>query len=129
MAKYLQCTMSAGIDFRIERKSSERSPIAQFVKVIHVAGGANVRDNHSIMTPIGAMTEVSDEEFAALCANRVFSNMKANGYIVVTEDHHLDVKDNKKKDKSAQKTPEHYEKTRKGRDNPVPTTGGIDTDA
>lgn len=120
MAKYLQATMSAGIDITI-RKKDGNSPVAQAVRTIHVNGGANVHDRRSMITPIGAMTEVSDEEYALLEADHTFRQLKANGHIVVTGDHHLNVKDNEKKDKSAQLTPEDFKKLRKGSESPVPT--------
>jgi len=124
MAKYIQATMSAGIDFHI-RKQSKGSPVAQTVKVIHVNGGANVRDKNSIFTPVGAVTEVSDEDYALLLKDPTFKQLVENGGIVANDNHHLDVKDNKPKDNSAQKTPEHYEQTRKGKESPTPTTEPI----
>lgn len=124
MAKYLQCTMSAPVDFEI-RKDVKNSPVAQVTKVIRVAGGANVRDRKSIYTPNGLMTEVSDEDYALLEQDQLFRQLKANGYIVVTSDHHLNVNDNEKKDKSAPKTPEDFQKERKGSENPVPVVGAI----
>lgn len=125
MAKYIQATMSAGVNFRIFA-DAPRSPIAQVVRTIHVNGGANVRDKNSIFTPNGMMTEVSDEDYALLEKNSLFNQLRANGYIVVTNDHHLDVKDNKPKDKSAQKTPDYYRKTRAGHENPVPSTEPVE---
>ena len=96
------------------------------LKEIPVAGGANVRDAKSIMTPNGACTEVSDEDFALLEKNHVFQEMVASGHIIVTTDHHLNVKDNKKKDGAAPKTPNDYKESRKGSESPVPTTGAPD---
>ena len=122
MAKYIQATMSAGVD--IEIRANDNAPIAKTLKVIHINGGANVRDRKSILTPIGAMTEVSDKDYEDLEKDQLFQQLKKNGYIVVRDDHHLNVKDNEKKDKSAPKTPQDYEKT--GKDGqpagPTPTT-------
>lgn len=124
MSKYVQATMSAGIDFNI-RKEVKGSPVAQTVSVIHVNGGANVRDKNSIFTPVGAVTEISEEEYALLLKDATFKQLVENGGIVVNDNHHLDVKDNNAKDKSAQKTPAHYAQTRKGKENPIPTTEPI----
>lgn len=128
MAKYVQSTMSAGLDVRIYKKDNG-SPIKQVLKTIHINGGANVRDKNSIFTPNGAMTEVSDEDFELLMKDHTFKEMLNNKYIVVTGDHHLNTKENAPKDKSAQKTPEYYEKVRKGKENPVPTTEPVSPEA
>lgn len=128
MAKYVQSTMSAGLDVRIYKKDNG-SPIKQVLKTIHINGGANVRDKNSIFTPNGAMTEVSDEDFELLMKDHTFKEMLNNKYIVVTGDHHLNTKENNPKDNSAQKTPEYYEKVRKGKENPVPTTEPVSPEA
>lgn len=128
MAKYIQATMSAGLDVRIFKKENG-SPIKQVLKTIHINGGANVRDKNSIFTPNGAMTEVSDDDFELMMKDHTFKEMLENKYIVVTGDHHLNTKENAPADKSAQKTPEYYEKVRKGRENPVPTTEPLSPEA
>ena len=128
MAKYVQSTMSAGLDVRIYKKDNG-SPIKQVLKTIHINGGANVRDKNSIFTPNGAMTEVSDEDFELLMKDHTFKEMLKNKYIVVTGDHHQNTSENAPKDKSAQKTPEYYEKVRKGKENPVPTTDPLSPEA
>ena len=125
---FLQCTMSAGLDVHI-RKDIKGSPVAQTAKVIHIAGGANVRDKNSIYTPIGAMTEVSEEDFELLKKDPTFAQMYKNKYIVAKNDNRLDVRDNAPKDKSAQKTDEDFKKEREGKENPVPTTEPVSPDA
>lgn len=119
MAIYLQATMSAGCDIHI-RNEAKGSPIAKTVKVIHIKGGANVRDKNSIFTPKGALTEVSDADYELLKQEPTFARMVKNGFIVATNDHHLDVKDNEAKDKSAQKDDSYYKETRAESESPVP---------
>ena len=125
MARYLQCTSSAGTKFKIlSPKDDPKNPKPLILKEIQVAGGANVRDAKSIMTPNGACTEVSDEDYALLEKDHTFQEMVESGHIIVTTDHHLNVKDNKKKDGAAPKTPADYKESRKNSESPVPTTGG-----
>lgn len=123
MAKYIQATMSNGIDIRILDQKDAKAPVAKILKTIHINGGANVRDRRSMITPIGALTEVSDDDYALLETNHVFRQLKKNGYIVVTGDHHLNVKDNEKKDKSAQMKEADLKKLRPQSEKPVPSVG------
>lgn len=125
---FLQCTMSAGFDVHI-RKDIKGSPVAQTAKVIHIAGGANVRDKNSIYTPVGAMTEVSEEDFELLKKDPTFAQMLKDKFIVAKGDNRLDVSGNNPKDKSAQRTDDDFKKERAGRESPAPTTDPISPDA
>lgn len=52
--------------------------------VILIAGKANVSTKHFI-TPLGAVTKISAEDYAILKQNPMFQIHKENGYITVSE--------------------------------------------
>lgn len=80
---------------------------------ITIKGGANVADKN-LVTPMGVMTKVSEEELAALKNNKVFQLHEKNGYIKVMEKPYgieevVVGEGMKEKDASAPLTPSDYE--------------------
>lgn len=49
-----------------------------------IRGGSNVADKRMV-TPVGVMTEVSDEDFAILEENEIFRLHRSNGFITVRQ--------------------------------------------
>ena len=94
---------------------------------ILIKGGANVTDKKTLITPNGAVTEVSEEELELLKTNVGFKNHLEKGFLKIVETSNKYKAEEaaekmKAKDKSAQRTPADYEKegkkaprTRKGK--------------
>lgn len=61
--------------------------VAQPKESVHINGGANVMTK-ALLTPRGAVTEINDEELAALRSNEVFKLHEQNGFITVSEQKH-----------------------------------------
>jgi len=51
---------------------------------ITIKGGANVADKN-LVTPMGVMTKVSEDQLASLKNNKVFQLHEQNGFIKITE--------------------------------------------
>jgi hypothetical protein len=82
-------------------------------KEIKVNGKANVADKKTLLTPKGAITQITKAEYEELLKNDTFNMHVAGGYITVMEDNNQykaqEAADKvKNKDKSAQLTPEDY---------------------
>ena len=78
---------------------------------VYITGGAGVA-NDRIVTPLGVMTEVSDEQLAVLKSNVVFQKHERDGFIVVQNkkaDPEKVASDMNRKDPGAPITPSHYE--------------------
>lgn len=58
--------------------------LPKIAKQVFVAGGANVA-NRKLVTPQGVVTEVDEDDLAALETNEVFQLHKTNGYITVSK--------------------------------------------
>jgi PBP1b-binding outer membrane lipoprotein LpoB len=52
------------------------------MKTVKVNGGANIADKH-LITPAGAVTEVSDDDLSFLKQNKMFNRMIDRGFIKV----------------------------------------------
>lgn len=77
-----------------------------------IRGGAGVIDSHTLMTPQGAVTAVTDEQLAELEQNSDFRLHKERGYIVVrarSADVNKVAEDMNKADKSRPYTPSSKE--------------------
>ena len=108
---YIYSTLSTDMDYASYVPTASDVPDVE--KIIKIKGGANVA-NKNIITPMGVMTSVTDEELALLEANGVFQIHKANGFITVekkSDDVEKVTKNMTKKDKSAPLTPADYENT------------------
>lgn len=92
------------------------------VKKIHINGGANVADRKTLVTPAGVVTELTDEDFAALIETDFYKRQNAAGFLrpieTKGEADEPEKKGMRKKDKSAQKTEADFN------DGAKPTTGG-----
>lgn len=83
-------------------------------KQILIYGGANVSNRKTLITPNGVSTEVSDEDLAILKTIPCFIDHLEKGYLKIMNVSKYKAQDEAEKmdnkDKSAQVTPEDYEK-------------------
>lgn len=113
---YITTTASCGTDYTLYRKSD--AGVVTPYKTISVKGGANCMDKKLFATPNSVVTKVSDEDYEILKKHPEFVRHLENGFVKVTKI--LKEENNKgleKEDKSAQMTPEKYEK--QGKKKPV----------
>lgn len=68
---YVYSTISADVDYAVDDE-----------KIIRIAGKANVA-NRNIITPRGVVTQVTDEQVAALKKNHVFQLHLENGFLTI----------------------------------------------
>lgn len=85
----------------------------QVKKSILVKGGANVMDKHTMTTPAGVVTEISDEDWEVLKDHTAFKRHLERGFIEVMKEEKKARKSAKekseKKDGGAQLTPKDFE--------------------
>lgn len=106
MAKnYIHSTASQPMTYPIYAGGTDK-PVK--VKDILINGRANVRDPHAIMTPTGAVTEVSDADLELLKKNPAFQRHVARGFMRVMNESELNTKDMQKRDNCAQINDEEY---------------------
>lgn len=120
---FVYSTLSQTNDYTFYRQGGE-SHLKVATRKITIKGGANVAakflmapNGQPVGTPVGVMTEVTDEELEALESHPVFKEHKANKFISVIlgkeEKVEKVVEDMAKKDKSAPRTPSDFKKVRK----------------
>lgn len=82
-------------------------------KSILIKGGANVMDKHTMTTPNGVVTEISDEDWEILREHTAFKRHMERGFMEVMKEEKKARKSSKeksdKKDGSAQLTPKDFE--------------------
>lgn len=79
---YIFSTLTGGQEYTGYASGGGDIPVAE--RKVFVAGGSNLPDKR-LITPIGVMTEVSDEDFSWLQENEVFKMHRANGFITVRD--------------------------------------------
>ncbi len=89
-------------------KPPEGSALSEIMHEVFIAGGSNRATKHFV-TPLGVMTEITEQDYAELQKNSSFKNHEKNGYITVRDvkvDPEVAVAaDMKQFDNSAPKTP------------------------
>jgi len=82
-------------------------------KTILIKGGANVLDKHTMTTPNGVVTEISDEDYEILKEHTAFKRHLSRGFMEVMKEEKkarkLSKEKTDKKDGSAQLTPKDFE--------------------
>ena len=82
-------------------------------KTILIKGGANVLDKHTMTTPNGVVTEISDEDYEILKEHTAFKRHMERGFMEVLKEEKKARASSKtktnKKDGSAQLTPKDFE--------------------
>lgn len=113
---YITSTATNGTDYTLY-KTTDAGVVVPY-KTISIKGGANCLDKKLFATPNSVVTKVSEEDYEILCKHPEFIRHLENGFIKVTK---IMKEDNNKgmtkEDKSAQLTPEKYEK--RGRKKPT----------
>ena len=100
MANYVHSTASQNMVYPIYSEGQQNQ--AQVLKKITIRGKANVADSATLMTPTGAVTEVSDEDLALLKKSPAFLRHVEKGFMKVISTSELDTNDMTKRDGSAQ---------------------------
>lgn len=122
MAKeyFVFSTLSAGVTYTHYEKSGGDLPIP--TKRIPIKGGAGIADKN-LITPLGVMTRVTEEEMGYLLKNDLFTLHQKNGFITVRESpqdvEKVVAEDMKTRDKSAPIVPEDFKEDDKAK----PMTG------
>lgn len=106
MANYVHSTASQNMVYPIYAEGKQNQ--AQVLKKITIRGRANVADSATLITPRGAVTEVSDEDLALLKRSAAFQRHVAHGFMKVLGESELNTTDMKKRDGSAQIQDEEY---------------------
>ena len=118
MAKnYIHSTASQDMNYPIYAGGTDRP---QKVKEIIIKGRANVVDPRTLITPTGAVTEVSDADLELLKKSSAFQRHVARGFMRVMTESELNTKDMQKRDNSAQLQDSEYAD---GTDPRVPNSG------
>lgn len=107
---FVTSRLATGVDYTFYKQNESKINIV--VDTIHVNGGADVVNKRTLDTPQGVVTELTDEQLDKLKSHPVFQQHLKGGYVVIqsTEKEAQKAKAHLEKDKSAQITPEDYEK-------------------
>jgi len=109
MPFYVFSTLTTDVVYTGWVKGNSDLPVLE--KQVLIKGGSNVADKR-LFTPLGIMTEVSEEELEVLENDQVFQLHKQNGFIKVEKkkaDPERVAGDMKTKDQSAPLTPNDFE--------------------
>ena len=109
---YIYSTLSSDQRYVKWAGKSDGGPYAAENEVL-INGQANVVNRRHLLTPKGAVTEVSSEQLAFLKKLGSFNRQVEAGYLKIetrSESPDVVAKDMTPKDKSAPKTPENYER-------------------
>ena len=98
---YVHSTASQPMNYPIYA-DGPRQGQARKIKDILIKGTANVIDPHTLFTPTGAVTEISDEDLEMLKKSPAFQRHVAKGFMKVIDKSELDTTDMQKRDNSAQ---------------------------
>lgn len=79
---YVFSTLTAPVNYQTFEKSGNDLPMV--TGSILINGGSNIPDKN-LVTPIGVMTRVTEEQFSLLAANPVFNKHMENGYISIQD--------------------------------------------
>lgn len=82
MSVYVFSTMTAGVTYVRYGQGGGDLPVSE--ASVTIAGGSNLPNKH-MLTSIGVMTEVSDEDWTWLQEDPTFKLHKKNGYITIRD--------------------------------------------
>lgn len=123
MTQYVYSTLTCDNDYAEWQKNGDQQSI---LRTVRVNGGHGLMNKHMI-TPLGVVTEVSDEDLEFLQKNSGFQQHVANGFITVEQrksDTEKVAANMKRRDKSSQIVPSDYVKGGM-MDVPEPKVGGV----
>lgn len=107
--QYVYSTLTCDNDYAEWVKNGDQQSIQ---RVVRINGGHGLMTKH-MLTPLGIVTEVSDEDLEFLERNDAFKLHVANGFITVDKkkvDPEKAAANMKRRDKSSQIVPSDYEK-------------------
>lgn len=108
---YIFSTLTNDQEYTIWATSKEKNIMNRAVKKILVKGGHGRMDSKTLLTPMGAVTEVSAADLKELEKLHVFNIHKENGFITVSNskaDPEKVASEMAMRDGSAQKTPADF---------------------
>lgn len=111
---YVYSTMTSPVTYAKWRNNSGGVPVR--VGEVRINGGANLADKH-LVTPLGAVTKISDEEYELLKNNHVFQIHLKGGHIKISSaktDANKVAADLEGRDGSAPLVPQDYELREEG---------------
>ena len=82
MSVYVFSTMTAGVTYVKYGPGGGDLPVSD--RSVTIAGGSNLPNKH-MLTSIGVMTEISDEDWAWLKDDQIFNLHQKNGFITVRD--------------------------------------------
>lgn len=80
---YVYSTLTADQNYTLYPADADPRQIPKALQTVFIAGGANVVDNHSMVTPRGVVTEVSDEQMKVLEKIPAFDKHRKAGFISI----------------------------------------------
>lgn len=108
--KMILSTLTSPQDVVLTKKTDNGALV--IVKTITLKGGANVIDRHTLVTPQGVITELTDADFDLLKQTAFYKRMESRGFLRPVEAKETAEDTQKagmeKKDNSAQKTEEDF---------------------
>lgn len=111
--KYVASTLSAPVEYTGYAKTNNDLPAV--TRRVLVQGGAGVANKRNLITPLGVVTSVEDDDAAFLENHPTFKVHKAKGFVRILnnkpEDADAVAADLKGNDPSAPLTPSSYEGT------------------
>ncbi len=84
MNNYVYSTLANDQNYHVFKTENFKG-VHKIIRSIYIKGKAGIANKH-LFTPLGAVTNVSDEDLALLEKDEVFQTHKKNGYIVVRSD-------------------------------------------
>lgn len=109
MSKYIYSTLTLSAEY-VDWQMRDEGQLPLKGRSVTIQGGANV-PSKSLVTPLGVVTKVSDEDYEFLKENRVFKLQIVNGNIKVHDrEHKVEkvVRDMTSKDGSSPLTPDDF---------------------
>ena len=82
MSVYIYSTMSQDVAYTFFKEKKHINDLHEVERKILIKGGAGVITKN-LVTPIGTVTKITDEEYELLEQNTVFQQHVENGFIVV----------------------------------------------
>ena len=108
---YVYSTLSNDQEYTLWQTAPEKDRPHVALKSVLIKGGHGIMDRKLLITPLGVVTEVTDEDLSMLEKLSVFKRHVQNGFIVVDKkksDPEKIASTMAAKDKSAQKTPADF---------------------
>lgn len=83
--KYVFSKLSSDQCYAEYKDNEDKNQNHQITKKVIVKGGAGVANKKTLVTPLGVVTSLDDNEFKAVSANPMFKRHQERGFIVVRD--------------------------------------------